>query len=103
LPEGVYEAPLELDELRPMFGHLPLPGIPPGAFPGVVVLGVVLVLGVFVVELPLAANATPPPIPKAAATVAAAKYLIESIKSSFLECFKAQQLPLRRRLTQPEK
>jgi hypothetical protein len=96
LPEGVYEAPLEFDEPLPMFGQLPPPGVPPGAFPGVVVLGVVLVLGVVVVELPLAASATPPPMLRAAATVAAAMYLTESISVLLSGVLQAQQSSLRR-------
>jgi hypothetical protein len=55
LPEGTNDAPLELDELPPMFGQGPFIPPGPGAVFGVVVPGVVLgagvlVLGVVVVE-----------------------------------------------------
>ena len=63
LIEGLYEAPLELDEPEPdpMLGQFALFGA---------VLGAV-VLGVVVVELPLAAQAAPPALSAAAATIGA--------------------------------
>jgi hypothetical protein len=66
LIEGLYDAPLELDEpeLEPMLGQFELFGAVLGA-DGVVVLGVV------VVELPLAAQAAPPALSAAAATIGA--------------------------------
>jgi hypothetical protein len=72
LIEGLYDAPLELDEpeLEPMLGQFPLFGALLGAWLGAVVLGVV-VLGVVVVELPLAAQAAPPALSAAAATIGA--------------------------------
>ncbi len=67
LIEGLYEAPLELDEPEPdpMLGQFALFGAVLGAVLGVVVLGVV------VVELPLAAQAAPPALSAAAATIGA--------------------------------
>jgi hypothetical protein len=63
----LYDAPLELDEpeLEPMLGQFELFGALLGAVLGVVVLGVV------VVELPLAAQAAPPALSAAAATIGA--------------------------------
>ena len=65
----MYDAPLELDEpepeLEPMLGQFELFGALLGAVLGVVVLGVV------VVELPLAAQAAPPALSAAAATIGA--------------------------------
>jgi hypothetical protein len=66
---AVYDIPLELDEpdpeleLEPMFGQFELFGVL-GVVPGVV-------LGVVVVELPLAAQAPPPAVRAAAATIGA--------------------------------
>ncbi len=66
----LYDAPLELEEpeFEPMFGQFELLGAL-GAWLGAV-LGVV-VLGVVVVELPLAAQAAPPALSAAAATIGA--------------------------------
>lgn len=70
----LYDAPLELEEpeFEPMFGQFELLGAL-GALLGAwlgAVLGVV-VLGVVVVELPLAAQAAPPALSAAAATIGA--------------------------------
>jgi hypothetical protein len=69
----LYDAPLELDEpepeLEPMFGQFEPFGALLGAWLGAW-LGVVE-LGVVVVELPLAAQAAPPALSAAAATIGA--------------------------------
>ena len=82
------EAPLELDEpeLPPMFGQGCL--VPPGVVFGVVAPGVVLgagvvLVGVVVVECPLAAYATPPPT-LSATTVAATANMRNRPKSILL-------------------